>query len=238
MFNTKENKIKSKLAVPGIQGPKGDKGERGEKGDKGERGERGPQGLQGPKGDKGQDGTMTFADLTEEQKESLRGPKGDKGEQGIQGLNGLPGEKGEKGEKGDKGDKGDPGSLKRTTLYSGDTRSIALNTEQTLSQPISNFDFIYVKYYSSVGINTTVQYIDVSEYEGSNLTLASYNITDSSPYKLEFYEHTANLSKTSNTFTIAKRNKVTIDPSDPSTIATEIDNKNIGIKKIIGIKLS
>lgn len=191
MVKQETKKIKSMLAVPGLQGPKGDKGEKGDKGDKGDRGERGPQGLRGL--------------------------------QGIQG---------------DKGDKGDPGSLKRTILYSGDTRSVALSTEQTLSQPISNFDFIYIKYYSSVGINTTVQYIDVSEYEGSNLTLSSYNITDSSPYKLEFYEHTANLSTSSTTFSITKRNKVTIDPSNPSAIATETDNKNIGVKKIIGIKLS
>lgn len=132
-------------------------------------------------------------------------------------------------------DIGQVGSVKKT-LFEGDT---SLDTSKTysLSETLNNFDFIYVEYKSSAK-NITTQYFEPSALTRVDRVLStfSFNMQDSSPFNCYLYEHQALFNTDLTSFTIAHCNMVRISSGSSWYTPTQ-DSKDIGILKIIGVKL-
>lgn len=119
-----------------------------------------------------------------------------------------------------------------SVLYEGDTRNIELNTNINLKESINNYDYILVDYFSS---QTKQQFLKVSELNSTIITTL-FNMKDSEPYNFYMWEHGIKFTDSNkNVFTINIRNCIKLDPTD-NTLKTYPDDKDTGIRKIIGFK--
>lgn len=127
-------------------------------------------------------------------------------------------------------------TTERTILFEGDTTT---NTSGTypLSQPLNNFDFIYVEY-KPPAKNLTTQYFEPSALLKTDriLTVFGFNMQDGSPNTMYFYEHQIIFDTSYTSFTIAHSLMNRFATNNSGNFTTTTDSKDIGVVKIIGFK--
>ncbi len=104
--------------------------------------------------------------------------------------------------------------------------------EIILSQPITNFDYLYIQYESDSGGNFPTQIIRINSMITRRVTMDSFNIPDVEPVGVYLYEFTMILSEDNTKFTIEKSNGAKIFSKNEN-----LPNIDFGIRTIYGIKL-
>lgn len=124
-------------------------------------------------------------------------------------------------------------------IWQGDTRTTDLGVSIPLSVDDSRgvrfkfdeFDFIIVKYNAPGGTISAEQMVALKYLHGADISNHQFNISDTEPYEVAFYEHIFSIDKENNTFAIKRRNKVSLSGE------SEVDNRAFGVSYIIGVCL-
>lgn len=181
------------------------------------RGPQGPAGPQGPTGATGQQGPV-----------GPQGPAGPKGDTGATG---------QQGPVGPQGPQGPAGRMTREVIFNGDTRKGGLGDKYNLSKPVTDFDFISIKYHNPTGSNTGVYFVDVQQLDTTKIPQSMFNVQDGSPFNIYFYEHIIALDSLDGTgFSVTNRNRIRIESNGNYSV---IENTtDVGVSTIIGYKFS